>query len=62
MEEERGLVGAREYPARQPDWFDGGLTFTKVYAERLRAALEGAPFDEDRDEQMHPQGLTNGRS
>lgn len=60
MEEEAGLVGAREFPARNPDWFDGGVTFTKAYALRLRAALEGQPSEEDRDTQMHPKNLSNG--
>jgi hypothetical protein len=60
MEEEEGMVGAREFPSRNPDWFDGGVTFTKAYARRLRAALEGDPLDQDRDNRMHPKGLTNG--
>ncbi len=55
METEEGCVDRREYPARRADWFDGGVTFTKAYAVRLRAALEDKPFDEDRDERLHPK-------
>ena len=55
MEENRGSVEARKYPSHNKDWFDGGVAFTHAYAVRLRAALEGHPFDEDIDTQYHPE-------
>jgi hypothetical protein len=55
MEAEAEHIMAREFPSRNPDWFDGGATYTRAYATRLRAALEDKAEDEDVEVRYHPE-------
>jgi hypothetical protein len=55
MEAEAKLIMAREFPSRNPDWFDGGATYTRAYAVRLRAALEDKAEDGDVELRYHPE-------